>query len=60
MDSTYITVDNYLASCGLTPQEVAAIRRNLMKPEAVTADGQAKAAAAGTAAAQETAGSTQA
>lgn len=58
MDSTYITVDNYLASCGLSPQEVAAIRRNLMRPDAVTADGQVKAAAA--AAAQAPAGSTQA
>ena len=46
MDSTYITVDNYLASCGLTPQEVAAIRRNLMKPEALTAEGMIRPAAA--------------
>lgn len=53
MDSTYITVDNYLASCGLTPQEVLAIRRNLMKADALTADGQIKPAA-------EPAGATQA
>jgi hypothetical protein len=46
MDSTYITVDNYLASCGLSPQEVSAIRRNLMKPQYLTADGHVKATAA--------------
>ncbi|KAF6263616.1 protein-tyrosine phosphatase-like protein [Scenedesmus sp. NREL 46B-D3] len=34
MDSTYITVDNYLASCGLTKDEINAIRNNLLKPGA--------------------------
>jgi protein tyrosine/serine phosphatase len=34
MDSTYITVDNYLMSCGLTTQEIEAIRNNLLKPGA--------------------------
>jgi hypothetical protein len=34
MDSTYITVDNYLMSCGLTSQEIEAIRSNLLKPGA--------------------------
>jgi hypothetical protein len=31
MDSTYITVDNYLASCGLTKDEINAIRNNLLQ-----------------------------
>ncbi|WIA28498.1 hypothetical protein OEZ86_011041 [Tetradesmus obliquus] len=34
MDSTYITVDNYLASCGLSQQEIEAIRNNLLQPGA--------------------------
>jgi hypothetical protein len=34
MDSTYITVDNYLASCGLTKDEISAIRNNLLQPGA--------------------------
>lgn len=34
MDSTYITVDNYLMSCGLTSQEIEAIRSNLLRPGA--------------------------
>jgi hypothetical protein len=34
MDSTYITVDNYLASCCLTPDEIEAIRSNLLLPGA--------------------------
>lgn len=34
MDSTYITVDNYLQSCGLTTQEIEAIRNNLLRPGA--------------------------
>lgn len=34
MDSTYITVDNYLMSCGLTSQEIEAIRNNLLRPGA--------------------------
>lgn len=46
MDSTYITVDNYLASCGLSPAEVTAIRRNLMRPDALTAEGAVKQPAA--------------
>lgn len=37
MDSTYITVDNYLASCGLTPQEIQAIKDNLLLPGAPAA-----------------------
>jgi hypothetical protein len=34
MDSTYITVDNYLESCGLTKAEIDAIRNNLLQPGA--------------------------
>jgi hypothetical protein len=30
-------VDNYMASCGLSPQEIASIRANLMTPAAVAA-----------------------
>ena len=28
-------MENYLSSCGLTPQEIEAIRRNLMRPSAL-------------------------
>eukprot|EP00775_Hariotina_reticulata_P007008 gene7008-7222_t len=31
MDKTYITVDNYLSSCGLSQEEIDAIRSNLLK-----------------------------
>lgn len=31
MDNTYITVDNYLSSCGLSQQEIDAIRNNLLQ-----------------------------
>lgn len=37
MDSTYMTVDNYLISCGLTHTEIEAIRRNLLQPAAAAA-----------------------
>jgi hypothetical protein len=31
MDKTYITVDNYLSSCGLSQEEIDAIRSNLLQ-----------------------------
>lgn len=37
MDSTYVSVDNYLISCGLTHTEIDAIRRNLLQPGAAAA-----------------------
>lgn len=57
MDSTYITVDNYLSSCGLTQAEVAAIRRNLMRPDALTVEGLPKGSAVAAATSHEPAGS---
>jgi hypothetical protein len=45
MDEKYLSVDNYLASCGMSQAEVDAIRRNLLLPGAV--DGAARGAAAG-------------